>query len=308
MTISAKIIEDTLAANGHRLTTLDLMYPKYIHGELMTHRVMSRNASSSRAVPTKKMLRLVREEPAMPVEWGKAQKGMQAREVFTGTDAEFAESLWREAGKVAAAYSENMLELGLHKQIANRVTEPFAHIHVVVTATEWPNFFGLRCDPDAQPEMQELAWQMADAYYSSEPRRPSAVTGVELNPDPEERTPVDWHLPYVGLEERVELGLEDALKASTARCARVSYILHDGEATSIDKDRELHDILFMQKHMSPFEHQGTEFVSSLDSSRNFRGFLQYRATIPNDCREFNYLDACMKAGREPKHEKKGWWE
>lgn len=308
MNISAKVIEDTIAANGRRLTTLELKYPKFIHGELMTHRVFSRNASSSRAVPTAKLLRLATEEPATPVEWGKNQKGMQAREVLTGKEAEAARMCWMLAGASASAHAQAMLDLGVHKQVANRIIEPYSHIHVVVTSTEWGNFFGLRCDPDAQPEMQELGWSMADAYFTSEPRRPSYTWVPTTNDDPMKLQADCWHLPYTGLEERMDLGLKDALKASTARCARVSYILHSGEATDIHKDRELHDSLFEVRHMSPFEHQGVEAVSSLEQSRNFRGFHQYRAFIPQDTREFDYLEACKRAGREPKHEKKRWWE
>jgi thymidylate synthase ThyX len=303
VTITAKIVEDTMGPHGRRLTTMDLTYPKFIHGELMTHRMMSRNASSSRAVPPAKMRRLILEDPAGPVAWGKEQKGMQAREDFEGSEKEEAIALWRAAAADAVKNADALQSLGLHKQIVNRVTEPFANIHVVVTASEWDNFFGLRCDPDAQPEMQELAWAMADAYYTSSARRFEGI----LNPNEMERDVMHWHLPYVGLEERRSYGLQNSLKASTARCARVSYILHSGEQTNIDKDRELHDFLFQQKHMSPFEHQGTPLKKRDEPCRNFRGWYQYRASIKDDVRTFNYLLACAKSGREPAHRKVEWW-
>jgi len=301
--IEARIVEDTKAHNGARLTTWELKYPKFLHGELMTHRVFSRNASSSRAVPSAKMLRLVREDPAHPHAWGMEQRGMQARDVFTGEELESAMLLWREAARSAADYADKLKAHGLHKQIVNRVTEAFSHIHTVVTTTETDNFFGLRCDADAQPGMEELSWLMADSFYSSSARRLDLMQPK----DPMKRRAVDWHLPYVGLEERSGMDLNDALQASTARCARVSYILHSGDKTSQVEDSKLHNMLFDQKHMSPFEHQGTPLVKRTDQSGNFRGFLQYRATIPNDTRTFNYLLACKAAGRDPAHKKTRWW-
>lgn len=304
MPISARIVEDTKAPNGVRITTMELRYPKFIHGELMTHRVFSRNASSSRAVPTKKLLAQVRTEPAGPVEWGKNQSGMQAREVFAGGDAEKAAALWQGAAIDAARYSEEMMELGLHKQIANRVTEPFAYIHVIVTSTKWANFFGLRCDPDAQPEMKELGWLMADEFYCSVPRR---LENMDFPDDVYARSPEDWHLPYVSLEERIEIGTGMAVRASTARCARVSYMNHDGTNPDLEKDASLHGMLFEQRHMSPFEHQATPARSELHQSRNFHGWIQARELIRNDTRKFDYLASCREQGREPKHQKFEWW-
>lgn len=304
-TISARIVEDTKAPSGARLTTMSLRYPRAIHAELMTHRVFSRSSSSSRAIPTRKALDLILEDPFTPVHWGKNQRGMQAREELEPARIEDAKTTWLAACRLAVNASRDLLEIGVHKQIANRVAEPFSHISVVVTSTEWSNFFGLRADKDAQPEMQELGWAMADAYYSSVPRR---LDDIVLGGDLMKRPARHWHLPYTSLEERTEIGLEAALVASTARCARVSYMNHEGRKPSLEEDSELHEILFNQRHMSPFEHQGTPARSRDYKSRNFSGWVQYRATVPNDTREFNYLEACKRAGREPVLDRVEWWK
>lgn len=267
--ISAKVILDSVSRNGVRLTTMELVYPKFIHGEFMTHRVFSRNASSSRAIPVRTMLERIRKDPAGPVSWGQDKKGMQAGEEIA--DPETAKTLWLEAAASACNMAEKMLDLGLHKQIVNRITEPFAHIHVLVTATEWDNFFLLRDHPDAQPEIQVLARLMKSAMEES------AATM---------RDPGEWHLPFLTIAEMNDLSddvlnIETMKRASTARCARVSYLNHDGSAPSIEKDLKLYDQLITAKpiHASPTEHQATPTQSSLEWSGNFRGWHQHRKDI-----------------------------
>lgn len=268
--ITAKVIEDSVSDDGIRLTTLQLCYPRFIHSEFMTHRVFSRSASSSRAIPVKKMIEQVRTNPAMPVHWGKNQPGMQAHEQLTGKSLELVISEWGMAAKCAADIAEMLTELGLHKQVANRILEPFQHIHVVVTATEWDNFFNLRCHPDAQPEMRVLAETMRDAMGASLPK--SVGEG-------------QWHLPYVSEEERADESLKhgDVLKLSTARCARVSYMKHDGTKPNIEEDIALHDKLVgsVPLHASPAEHSATPMPEYLDNrwSGNFHGWIQYRKTL-----------------------------
>lgn len=154
MTISAKIVADSISPAGGRLVTMELCYPRFIHSEFLTHRMFSRNASSSRAIPVEKMLQQVQENPAMPVHWGKNQPGMQAREeIFPNTGKD----LWKIYAKQTAKNAEELNLIGYHKQVVNRLLEPFQYIKVIVTATEWDNFFKLRLHEDAQPEMYELA-------------------------------------------------------------------------------------------------------------------------------------------------------
>lgn len=246
--ISAKIIEDSVSTEDKRITTLQLTYPRFIHSELMTHRVFSRNSSSSRAIPVLKMLEMIRNEPAMPIHWGKNQPGMQANEQLTGADLAHAKNLWLRAATNAADVAARMQELGLHKQVANRILEPFQHIHVVLTATEFDNWFELRAHPDAQPEIQVLAINMLNAMDQSIP--------TLLQSD-------EWHLPYITAKEREDIQDWVLLcKVSAARCCRVSYLKHDGTAASIDEDLALCDRLIGSKplHASPFEHQATPDV------------------------------------------------
>lgn len=277
MSISAQIIADSISNAGIRLTTFQLRYPRFIHAELMTHRVFSRNASSSRAIPVKKMIEDLERDPAMPVFWGSNKPGMQAGEELTGSDLEMAKSIWLDSMKIAIVAAQILIETGLHKQIANRILEPWAHINVVVTATNYENFYTLRRHPDAQPEIKALADAMWDAQQASTPQLLN--TGV-------------WHLPYVNEDDHFEQTTEDLLKISVARCARVSYLTHDGRQTSVEEDIQLYDRLVGAQplHASPAEHQATPdeiFVPSRGYSRpelhgNFNGWIQYRKTLDGE--------------------------
>jgi len=275
MTIETKIITDSISPVGARLTTFQLSYPRFIHAELMTHRLFSRNASSSRAIPVEKIIQQVLDDPAMPVHWGKNQRGMQADEEVDENLAGAARANWLMARDKAVVHARNFVEMGIHKQIANRILEPWHHISVVVTASEWDNFFTLRCHPDAQPEIKVLAEQMRDAYFSNTPDL------LDYG---------QWHLPYLTKLERTfrprdEDRIEhqaNLLKASTARCARVSYMTHDNEHPVLEKDIGLYDNLFDSKHMSPFEHPATPSTDPNSWSGNFKGWTQYRKTLKGE--------------------------
>lgn len=243
MTIQAKIIADSISPEGIRLTTMQLRYPRFIHAEFMTHRTFSRNASSSRAIPVERMIEDLMRDPAMPVYWGANQKGMQAGEELSGPDLYDAKDYWLSAMNDSIKWAYAMIDAHLHKQIANRILEPWAHINVVVTATEWNNFFNLRAHKDAQPEIHALAFEMLNAMAGSQPR---VLTSGE------------WHLPYVH-EPYTEQGIEAAKRVSVARCARVSYLTHDGRETTVEEDLALYERLVGSEplHASPAEHQAT---------------------------------------------------
>ena len=259
------MILDSVSKEGIRLTTMELTYPRFIHSEFMTHRVFSRNASSSRAIPVHKMIDMIRETPAEPIHWGKNQSGMQAENAVDPDTEHRAQLVWKHAAIDACKHAEEMVKLGIHKQVANRITEPFAHIKVLVTATEWENFFSLRCHPDAQPEIQELAVQMKRCMSESTPTELSYY---------------QWHLPFVTAEEKDHHDLSDLLKASTARCARVSYMNHDGSKPDMNKDAVLYDQLITSRpiHASPTEHQAAPSKRGDDYS----GCLLYTSPSPRD--------------------------
>lgn len=271
--IEAKVIEDSTSGRT-RLTTLQLRYPRFVHAEFMTHRVFSRNASSSRAIPVAKMIEQVRTNPAVPVHWGANQPGMQAREEVG--DIENAKYLWRLAASQAADTAEKMMELGLHKQVANRILEPFQFIHVIVTATEWDNFFQLRDHPDADPNIHALARVMKSAMEDSTPAFRSSVSAKEVSSS--------WHLPYVTGAERLSHFSNPQLlaKLSAARCARVSYLTHSGELPDSQKDLALYERLVgsVPLHASPVEHQGYPILSGgMAATGNFDGWVQFRKMV-----------------------------
>jgi thymidylate synthase ThyX len=261
--IKAEIVADSISSSGHRLTTFLLIYPRFIHSELMTHRAFSRNAASSRAIPVDRMIRTIEENPAVPVEWGTTQKGMQAGPPLTGIQAGNAETLWLIGLAAAVRVAKDLLHIGVHKQIANRVLEPWMHMTTLVTATEYANFFKLRAHPDAQPEFQELAYEMLEAYLSSKPQKMSLG---------------GWHLPFITDEERNDLGIQTAAKVCTARCARTSYAKMD-EIKDHSDDIVLHDRLLKSGHFSPFEHPAFSLGGVTPMYGNFRGWMQYRGTV-----------------------------
>jgi len=296
--IEAKVIEDSISEAGARLTTLQLKYPRFIHAEAKTHRIvsqsieemilltqddgfmsdtnLSRNASSSRAIPVAKMIEQVRNNPAMPIHWGKNQSGMQARKELTGHDLQQVQNAWRVAAEHAADLAQRMLEHGAHKQVVNRILEPFQWMHVVATATEWGNFFELRDHEDAQPEIHYLARQMRAAMDASSP-----VPRVL-----DRSSAYNWHLPYISADERFERQDEPELlaKASTARCARVTALNHDGTNPVLEKDLVLFDRLVGARplHASPTEHQGYPMRLATAQSKNFRGWRQWRERVEFD--------------------------
>lgn len=257
--IEAKVVGDSIAHTGKRITTLQLKYPRFIHSEFMTHRQFSRNASSSRAIPIAKMIEQVRNDPAMPVEWGSNKPGMQAGEQVEHLDR--VKLSWRMAAHEAANRAEILERFGLHKQIVNRVLEPFQWMHTIVTATEWANFFSLRDHADAQPEIAVLARSVRAAMQLSTPQERSV------------------HLPYISPEEFLMYPVEGALMASAARCARVSYLNHDGTAPNWMRDLDLAAKLLNSRHMSPFEHQARAAETATTPSGNFLGWHQHRKWI-----------------------------
>jgi thymidylate synthase ThyX len=264
----AKIILDSISPfTGTRIVTSELTYPRFIHAEFMTHRVFSRNAASSRAIPTKKMIAMVQENPAMPVYWGKNKRGMSAKSEIDDISA--AKSFWLDARDEAVHYALKLYELGAHKQIVNRLLEPWKWMTVIVTATQFSNFFALRDHGDAQPEIAHVARMWKAALDES--------VSVER----------DYHIPYIQDDEQ-DLDTETKLKISTARCARVSYLTHDG-IRSIDKDLELHKRLLTggdTGHWSPFEHPAKAIPilppAHLQSG-NFLDWEQYRKMHKGEC-------------------------
>ena len=256
---SVEIILDSLNPyNGVRLTTMKLVYPRFIHAEFMTHRVFSRNASSSRAIPIHKVIEQVKSNPAMPLYWGSNKAGMQAGDELEEEYLFLAKLEWDLALESAVRHAESLSIIGLHKQHVNRILEPFQLIEVLVTATEWDNFFELRCHEDAQPEIHHLACLMRDAMSDSTP----ATREV--------------HIPFIG-DDFVK-----PIERSVARCARVSYTLRDG-TTSIEKDLELYDRLVGSEplHASPAEHQAIALESD-EFFRNFRGWKQHRVFLEEE--------------------------
>jgi len=299
--ISAKIIADSISPEGVRMTTMEIEYPRFILAELNTHRMLSKNSASSRAIPVKAMHDFIRDNPAMPVYWGKNQPGMKAAEELTGSESKNAVFIWNQAKEDALHWADALAhKLAVHKQIANRITEPWMTMKTVISGTEWTNFFHLRNHPDAQPEIKALAEAMTVAYTTHLP--------VQLKPG-------EWHLPYITTATYVPTGelqyfdenfnrldVEDAKIISASCCAQVSYRKND---PTFEKAFRLWEQLIENDpvHASPIEHQATPM--DIDSmcrfepetwqpgvthvsansdlwSGNLRGWIQHRKLIQNE--------------------------
>lgn len=281
MSITAQIVADSISPQGIRLSTLALKYPRWIHAEFMTHRLFSRNASSSRAVPSKRLSALERE---YPLRWDTNIPGMQSGARLSAEQAAKAKAVWDRMADACVAGVAELSAIGLHKQWANRPLEWFTSISVLVSATTFDNFFGVRWHPDAQPEIEELARQMFLALQIHTPR--------PLDPD-------QWHLPFVSAEEEQSIGLDTARRCSAARCARVSYLNHDGTAPNVAKDLDTFAKLTGDPngpphplHASPMEHQATpdrlrdpaepDSWQNPGQHGNFHGWRQFRKMLARE--------------------------
>lgn len=302
MGFDAKVLADSVAPGGYRLTTLEATFPRFVLAEFNTHRVFSRNSASSRAIPIAKQLRRVLKHPYIPLEFGSNQPGMQAGPPLSGAKLDAARREWLRArddavrrvlglisepgaidadddlGERLAGVEEAIRNkeqpaewLNVHKQVANRLLEPFMWHTAIVTATEWDNFWNLRCHADAQPEIRLIAERMRGAYQASQPQAVAAG---------------DWHLPLIRPEDREEgVETEDLVKVSVGRCARVSYLTHDGRR-DLGADLDLYQRLVESGHMSPLEHPAQPLdeadLKESEWSGNFRGWRPYRKLVPGE--------------------------
>lgn len=310
--IDAKIIAASVNPHNQELITAILRYPRWVHAELMTHRMFSRNAASSRAVPVKKMMRMIRDEPAVPEYWGANKPGMQPGEVLTDEELEEVKFVWDSMKNVALVGADALQNKHLHKGLANRILEPFMPYTVLVSSTAWGNFFKLRAHKEALPEFQIAAYRMLDEY---------------LEFDRKQLDWGDWHMPF-GDEMYPDLDTDTQMKVAIARSARLSYLTYDGDQ-SLEKDLELYHQLMVAEplHASPAEHvayaaqnlwlhtdapidqheiawdEGVAAESFINlepdggtansfplpydlhmhHQGNFSGFTQYRKTLPQEC-------------------------
>ena len=290
---SVTILADSISPTGVRITTFGLKFPRFLLAEMNTHRVFSRNAGSSRAVPVATINRTIRKDPAIPVFWGSNQSGMTSAEELSGWKLAAAKLTWSTAIWATTTLATIAGKIGLHKQLANRISESMSNINVIVTSTEWSNFYKLRNHSDAQPEIQYLAQLMYTAQELSIP--------VDLKPG-------QWHIPFFDLlpcGDYVLTGTQEiytaneAIMISASLAAQYSYRKGD---PSLEKAQKVYQRLIESepRHSSPFEHQALCFDESTihvyapDNwprgithlsrdlslwSANFRGWIQHRQLL-----------------------------
>lgn len=294
---------------GTILSTIVADYPRIVHAEFMTHRMLSKNSSSSRAIPANTVIEQLEESPFIPEFWGMNQSGMQAKSQLEGEALELARQVWNMAGKNTIEVTKILKSLNVHKQLANRVSEWMQNIRVCISGTEWNNFHWLRNHGDAQPEIQDLAIAIESAMNIWDAQGKTQTLNIG-----------EWHLPFYkegiwrpragGLDE-YGFTLEDARMISVSCAAQTSYRKNDD---SLEKAKKLFDMFFNTTHIhaSPSEHAATvmaltnyfkqneikqagfqsmfegmnEGATHVDKngdiwSGNFKHFVQFRQLIPN---------------------------
>lgn len=310
MAYNARVLCDSKSPDGVRLTTLEVTFPRIVLSEFNTHRVFSRNSASSRAIPVEKRIAAVEADPFVPESFGKNQRGMQSSVDLAISEANLAKGIWMVACRDAVSHARALANLGVHKQLANRLIEPYCWQTVIVSATEWDNWISLRCNPDAQPEIRDVAEMMRDVMAASTPQ------ALDYG---------EWHLPLVGIDDDDEdicmawdicrenygdrEGLQEEVvkllcKVSIGRCARVSYLTHDGKR-DLQADVDLCERLMKSGHLSPMEHIARPMtqedaqqivIGQLSDYKtdnintdiknmfngNYRGWVQFRKTIPHE--------------------------
>lgn len=309
MAFECKIAADSLAPCGARLTTYIVSYPRAIHSEIMTHRILSKSSASSRAIPTEKLIQRVLDDPWIPDYIGKNQKGMQAGDELSDVARRNAVEEWLRCRDRAVDSARFLAETGVHKQVVNRLLEPWMWITVIISGTEWDNFFGLRTHEEAEPHFQHIARMMRDARDASEPKKLAAGA---------------WHLPLIFDEDRKdkdsflrwgydnseiapdpikELITKILVKVSVGRCARVSYLNHEGKR-DLQADIDLHDRLMVQRplHAAPAEHvaQAMDWPSWFKDrypyfvdAKQYPGFVEPAGTPAGLRSHFQFRNAMM---------------
>lgn len=264
----ARVLADSINTNGARLTTLEVAIPRVVLAEFNTHRAFSRNSASSRAIPISRIMDRVKTDPYIPRNFSLNTKGMSAKEYITVSDPRYSEAVawWLGQRDNAINGAITGMEMGLHKQVVNRLLEPWMWQTIIVSSTDWENFFQLRLakddleNPLADIAIFDGALQMNLAISESVP---SVLAWNE------------WHLPLTGFEGDGSLTRTQLIKVSIARCARVSYLTHDG-TRDISADLTLFNRLKESRHMSPFEHVAHPAIGRFG---NFEGWEQARQLV-----------------------------
>lgn len=276
---SAKVIADSLI-DTNRVTSILVRYPRCILAEMNTHTIISKNTSSSRAIPYSRegkrqewqpmtMREMVMENPYVPIYFGYNKPGMQPGDEMTPEQRKACQDKILLGRDKMVELADQLWAIGMHKGDVNRYIEPWAWTEQLLTSTQWTNFFHLRTSHMAHPAMQRIAKMMYLKYLESKP--------VTLDRS-------SWHLPFIDDEDREKFSIEDLLELSVARCARLSYYSFTSGKKESKKDFELFEMLQREGHWSPFGHQAKR-LEAWNKISNLKGCLQYRKLFPNECKE-----------------------
>lgn len=259
MSYSALVLADSTSPHGPRLTTIEATLPRSVAADLLSYRAFSRTMPPNRQLDLKTMIEAVRKDPVNPTLTSLTPKAQLLGKVE-----------WRKALEVAIERAEHLGggDIGMGADVVARLLEPFSWLTIVITSTEWANFFAQRCRPHGQPEIQHLAELMRAAYASSKPEK------VAMK---------EWHLPYIDESER-STPVEKLRMVSIVRCSRVSALNAEGQRDA-EADLALYDKLIGDGdaggNWSPFEHVATP-ADDVKFYGNLRGWRQFRKNFPQE--------------------------
>lgn len=244
-TIQAEIIADSvwpIIGHNKRLTTFKLVVPHSVLGHLVRHRAFSLSVASNRALRSSSVMDTLNYIP----DWRTAQKGMQPAEFINDKNKrDYLDDIVYTLKNYTSEYVNEMVNKhNVAKELTNRYLAPFQLVTVLVTSSEYSNFFNLRDHQDAQYDTQIVARKMKKLLEENTP------TYLERG---------EWHLPFISYGEAKDNTIIEQIAASVARCARTSYKLPNSENRSdiISDIRLFNKLITPPIHASPLEHVAT---------------------------------------------------
>jgi hypothetical protein len=247
--IKAEIVGHSLSPQGDELISVLATFPRIILAEVNTHRMLSKNTSSSRAIPFNKMLEAIQTNPFIPIAWQREHSGMQGTEYWEGEQEilDIRES-WLLSRDYAIIQAKDLTSNKVTKQICNRLLEPFMWTTMLITGSRegWDNFFNLRC-PNYEYnglnfKSQNDCYKHFSEHYPKDAEylsRFSDLDWLKLNKGqaeihmmalaesiwdatnestPKQLEPGDWHIPFV------DKMTEPFFKTNTDENGTVSWI------------------------------------------------------------------------------------
>ena len=288
--IHAEIVAHSLSPQGDELISVLATFPRIILAEINTHRMLSKNTSSSRAIPFKKMVEAIQNDPFIPIAWQENHSGMQGNKYLNPNTVSHlaANKAWLRARDSAVKEAKELNDekmANVTKQLCNRLLEPFMWTTMLITGSKegWDNFFNLRCpqyhylfeffksrkeilkasknglynDGRKLSDFTELDWLKVNAGQAEIHLMDLAekIYDTMNESTPKQLKAGEWHIPMISDLESVKLSTDEQIKLSVGRAANTSYtVIGDGKELTLEQAVKIHDKCKELNHSSVFEH------------------------------------------------------